>query len=57
MRFAMTKIECKYISKLEIINSLIDYIENSEDDIDIDLILKKLYRSRLFYRSQLVDLD
>lgn len=53
----MTKIECKYVSKLEIINSLIDYIENSEDDIDIDLILKKLYRSRLFYRSQLVELD
>lgn len=53
----MRKIECRYLSKLDLINSLIDYIENSSEEIDIDTLLIKLKKSQLFYRSCLAHLD
>lgn len=53
----MTKIECRYQAKLEIINSLLDYLDNLDDEqVDISELKSRLVRSQLYYRNQLTEL-
>ena len=52
----MTKVECKYNAKLDLIQSILYMIEN-EEDLTIDDLYNKLRRSEMFYRNALAHVD
>lgn len=52
----MLKVECRYRAKLDLIGSLLTYLE-SNDELTIDDIIAKLRHSELFYRNSLVNLE
>lgn len=52
----MLKVECHYRAKLDLIGSLLTYLE-SNNELTIDDIIAKLKYSELFYRNSLANLE
>lgn len=52
----MTKVECRYLAKLDMLNSILSYLEN-DNNLTIDDVIVRLRRSEMFYRNSLAQLE